>query len=80
LAMLFSLNVKCPTNARGGKGWAQWRSQPDNSVPLCKYWHVYKLSTQSISKEMNDELTFASGAKPSGWLRAIGWRRDGWAL
>jgi hypothetical protein len=59
LAMLFSLNVKCPTNARGGKGWAQWRSQPDNSVPLCKYWHVYKLSTQSISKEMNDELTFA---------------------
>ena len=23
----------------------QWRSQPDDSVPLCKYCHVYKLST-----------------------------------
>jgi hypothetical protein len=36
------------------------RSQPDDLVPLCKYCHVYKLSTQSISKEINnDELTFA---------------------
>jgi hypothetical protein len=37
------------------------RSQPDDSVPLCKYGHVYKLSTQSISKEMNNdnELKFA---------------------
>jgi hypothetical protein len=35
-------------------------SQHDDSVPLCKYCHVYKLSTQSISKEMNnDELKFS---------------------
>ena len=33
----------------------QWRSQPDDSVRLCKYCHVYKLSTQSISKEMNND-------------------------
>jgi hypothetical protein len=47
----------------------QWRSQPDDSVPLCKYCHVYKLSTQSISKEMNnDELKFAySRTKSLGW-------------
>jgi hypothetical protein len=39
----------------------QWRSQPDDSVPLCKYCRVYKISTQSISKEMNNdnELKFA---------------------
>ena len=39
----------------------QWRNQPADSVPLCKYCHVYKLSTQSISKEMNNdnELKFA---------------------
>jgi hypothetical protein len=34
--------------------------QLDDSVPLYKYCHVYKLSTQSISKEMNtDELKFS---------------------
>jgi hypothetical protein len=41
--------------------YMQWRSQPGDSVPLCKYSHDYKLSTQSISKEMNNdnELKFA---------------------
>ena len=43
-----------------GKRDDQWRSQPNDSDPLCKYCHVYKLSTQSISKEMNNnELKFA---------------------
>jgi hypothetical protein len=48
--------------ARRKSLWShQWRSQPDDSVPLYKYCHVYKLSTQSISKEMNNdnELKFA---------------------
>ena len=47
-------------------------SQPNNSVPLCKlkYCHVYKLSTKSISKEMNNdnELNLHSRTKLSGWL------------
>jgi hypothetical protein len=37
----------------------QQRSQPDDLVPLCKYFRVHWLWKQSISKEMNIDNNFA---------------------
>ena len=49
----------------------QWRSQPDNLVMLCKFFCVYRLQKESISKEMNNDndLNLHSMTKLSGWLR-----------
>ena len=34
---------------------AQWRSQPDNLVMLCKCFCVYRPYKESISKQMNND-------------------------
>ena len=49
----------------------QWRSQPDDLVPLCKFLVIIDCEQQSISKEMNNDnvWNFHSGTKLSGWLR-----------
>ena len=49
----------------------QWRSQPEDLVPLCKFLVIIDCEQQSISKEMNNDnvWNFHSGTKLSGWLR-----------
>ena len=48
----------------------QWRSQPDDLVPLCKFLVIIDCEKQSISKEMNNDVwNFHSRTKLSGWLR-----------
>ena len=65
------------------KGWSeikwsngQWRSQPDIWSCKCKFFSVYELYKESISKEMNNdnELNLYSMTKSSGWLRYWHWK------
>jgi hypothetical protein len=52
------------------KSW-QWRSQPNDSVPLCKYCHVYDNQHNQFLKKwiMIMSWNLHSRTKSSGWLR-----------